>query len=235
MCDFTFLTAISIRLNHNKMVFNHVYSFLKTIIAKICIFIMGEIMKRITGIISKRITTELLREQFIEKADVSAYQYCIEYAISNLIYVLSLLIIGALSKHLLFASVYVLIVNTFKYTAGGAHASTKTMCTIISYSIFIGCMILSDVLCHLYSSVFIFIFFTLIGVVVFLAPVECKNKKLNTALRAKMKTHTFFLVLAVCILFLVLNFMSKEYVCTIMTLCIIIVAVNLLIGRITHS
>lgn len=183
--------------------------------------------------ISKSITSELYKNKIIDDTNKEYYSYCFDYIIENIIYYLSLIVIGCFSAHLIPALLYIMIMMPLKMLAGGAHAKSPGSCTVISYSVYIFSLFLSDIL-SLSTFTMIIAFFISCICISILSPVEHPNKRFNAEKRIKLKRACRFFLMLVCFLFVIMIKLNKVLYSNIILICVMIVTINQIIGKILY-
>ena len=121
----------------------------------------------------------LTEQEAIGKADEvqDFYRYGIEITISSMLNVVLVLLMGALTGHLLESVIYLAVFIAVRVITGGYHADTYFRCNLLMCSTFIATAFLNDKVCG-YINIWViaaFVVFEEIIAFVF-CPVENKNK-----------------------------------------------------------
>ena len=183
----------------------------------------------LTKKISDKFAKSLVETGQIDKEFEESYSYCIDFVLDLIIYNLSLLIIGAIFHNFITALVYIISIVPLKMVAGGAHANTRGMCSIISYASF-GLTILLSCLINPNTVFLIVSFFVSVPLVILLSPVEHENKRFDAAGKKKLKRLSLIFSLIITVLFLLLLKFSLYKYCFTISICVMTVLVNQLIG-----
>ena len=188
----------------------------------------------ITKKISDRFARSLVESKQISPEYEEAYSYCVDFVLDLLVFNLSLLLIGGLVHNFYTALVYIISLTPLKMVAGGAHANSRLMCSVISYTsfgliVFISCII-SPNLYFMIPAFLISVVF-----IVFLSPVEHKNKRFDKEGKKKLKKLSIVFSIILTIAFFVLLKLSLLKYCLTMSLCVLTIFVNQLIGLITFN
>ena len=91
---------------------------------------------KISNTAAKHITDFFINSGTISNDDRASYIYCFEYAIDTIIFPLTILLSGLIFNRFISALLFAVIIIPLKMSAGGAHASTRIMCSILSYSLY---------------------------------------------------------------------------------------------------
>jgi accessory gene regulator protein AgrB len=174
-----------------------------------------------------------------------------EYALDLILFNGSLLLIGAFTKNFINSVFFIITMAPLKMIAGGAHAKSQGVCSIISYSVFILTMAISQIATNVKLSLFNlpYISYILCALtvaicvgIIFLAPVDHPNKRFDNASKKKLKKISFFYCIAICMLQMFMLQYSQtftniskphayRYSFTVFT-CLIVIFVNQIIGKI---
>lgn len=161
--------------------------------------------------------------------DQESYSYCVEYALDLVVFNGSLLILGAMLHHFWISLIYLLSLVPLKMMAGGAHASSRKICSLLSYGVFFIVLALSNIVVFNNYILNVILFSTLIGVVI-LTPVEHPNQSFSLAQKKRLRkfamVYSFFLF---ALGMFMLKFFQLKY-CVTIVLCVLVVLVNQIIG-----
>ena len=91
---------------------------------------------KISNTAATHITDFFINSGTISNDDRASYIYCFEYAIDTIIFPLTILLSGLIFNRFISALLFAVIIIPLKMSAGGAHASTRIMCSILSYSLY---------------------------------------------------------------------------------------------------
>lgn len=132
----------------------------------------------------------LTEQEAIGKADEvqDFYRYGIEITISSMLNIVLVLLMGALTGHLLESVIYLAVFIAVRVITGGYHADTYFRCNLLMCSTFIATAFLNDKVCG-YVNIWViaaFVVFEEIIAFVF-CPVENKNKPIEKEKKPKFK------------------------------------------------
>lgn len=125
----------------------------------------------------KNLIDTLCEEEIIESNEIEIVQYGLEHLKMNFIGVFFLLCIGVIFNNIYAAVIVCISIFPLRKYAGGFHAKTKRRCHFISAITVVAAFVVADkterTLKAIISSISWLIIFLL-------APVECKNKQLDS-------------------------------------------------------
>lgn len=170
----------------------------------------------------------------ISLEDREVYSYCVEYALDLVCFNGSLLLMGVVLHNFLNSVIYLLTLVPLKMMADGAHANSRKMCSLISYSVFFMVLLLSQVSVGNYYILQFILFLLLIGVVI-MTPVEHPDQSFSLRQRKRLKTIA---TIYSCFLFgmslFLLEFAQVKY-CVTLVLCVLVVFSNQIIGILLYK
>ena len=185
--------------------------------------------KKYNGVI-EIIAMNLKQEGFIQASDIAIVKYSIDYLCQSLIYHIILIFIGILTCHYLFSLIYILVMGCLKHFTGGAHAPNATLCSLLSYSIFLATLCLTDRI-HLDSDEVVYTMLTINALVtLFLAPVGCRNKHFSADQRHRLKLISAIIITIIGAATCHFHVEGYNYVTSILLFCLTINSINLMIG-----
>ena len=183
--------------------------------------------------ISDSLVTILCENKTIDPNFADAHQYCIEQLFDVLIYHISLLIIGMVIGRFSLSCLYIISLTPVKMFAGGAHAKSRGLCSMISYTVFLATVFLCPYL-PLTKSLILILTLVTISVLLILTPVCHPNKIFNEAQRRKLKRNQLIYLSGLTIIGLIFCAADLIIPLKLMFLCLLIAAVNQIIGRILY-
>ena len=184
--------------------------------------------------ISIKIVNYMAENNIIPVNEVDFYIYCYEFVLDLLIFNLSVIVLGFLLGHPLLALLYIITLTPTKMLAGGAHANSRSMCSIISYTITLAVLLATQISFHWNDLILLIIFLLAIISIIIFSPVETPNKKFPAERKRTLKKYSFFYSSFLVLLYLILLYKNFTQYIFLMTLCVIIIAVNQYIGIIIN-
>lgn len=187
---------------------------------------------RLSDHASRKLTSFLAENDVIESSAKELYSYCFDFVLDILFFNLSVILIGCLLRKPLPALIYIITMTPMKMMAGGAHARSIEMCSVISYAVAIGSILLSS---NIHLSVRnteyeLIVFFVCLISIIALAPVDTPNKRFDTLKRRRLKVCCLIYSMILAVLYMVFYIQNITVCYSIMTICVIIIAINQYIG-----
>lgn len=147
---------------------------------------------KITETLSVKITDIFIDNHVLPFQQRAAYIYCFDFCFDLFLYNLSLLILGMFFHHGWLALVYVFTMSPLKMLAGGMHASSRSICDIISYLTFCIGIIVTIYLPVPAIQTFpsFWCFCVLLIAIIILAPVDTKSHRLTQKKKRRLKCLT---------------------------------------------
>lgn len=190
----------------------------------------------ITSQISRKICTVLTDSQIISPKDNKFYLYCFDFVLDNFFFNAVLLLLGVLLSVPLQSAIYIITIVPVKMFAGGAHASSRIKCSTVSLSIFLFILFLTDVLAAITTQKIInLIFFLSIFLILFMAPVDTRNKRIPASQRSQYKQKCSLCCLFVIAIYAVLQYYKCRECYFLVSICMLAVALNQTIGIIINA
>lgn len=187
----------------------------------------------ISNICSKQLTRFLYENGKIQPEFREAYQYSIDLAMDFVLFHGSLILIGLLTGHFLSVCIYLFTMTPLKTLAGGAHAKTPLMCSIISYTVFFLAVYAVPNIRFApqlsFSAIILLGFFILIH-----APVNHPNKQFTEHQRRRIRKTLLLYLIIGTIINLILLILHSENLLMITLCCYLITYGNQLIGLILY-
>ena len=189
---------------------------------------------KITETLSVKITDIFIDNHVFPSRQRAAYIYCFDFCFDLFLYNLSLLILGIFFHHGWLALVYVFTMSPLKMLAGGMHASSRSICDIISYLTFCIGIIVTIYLPVPAIQTFPSFWVLLIAIII-LAPVDTKSHRLTQKKKRRLKCLTAIYSIILLSLYLIFfNFFRFDSI-QIMFFCVIVIWINQLLGRISKG
>lgn len=163
--------------------------------------------------LSESITKNWMEKDVIESEDYELYHYGLFIVLSEVLFLLFTLLVGAIFNITLPSIVFFVTFSIIRRFAGGFHAKTELHCQIISLS-----FLFFSVVTIKYSSKHINDFNVICGVLICMillilfSPSDTPQKPLSISERKMFKKITFFVsIIFFVIIFALLKYNIKEY------------------------
>lgn len=184
----------------------------------------------IAQLLSTKFTDLLLQQGVIDNSDKKSYEFCFEYVFDLLIYIGSILLIGVAIRSADLTVLYILVMTFLRKTAGGAHASTRLRCSVLSYSIYGLTVFLSKSRIMFHYSVALCCILLCSVAITILAPVDHPNKRFTKKQKRQLKKICFLILSAIIVTAVAFaRACYTEYV-RLIELCMITVLISQLAG-----
>lgn len=187
---------------------------------------------KISNQISTNLASLMSEQNIISNSQKELYAYCFDFVLDILFFNISVLLIGLILREPFLSALYIITMTPTKMMAGGAHANSQETCSAISYTIAISSILLAAnvSLLSVSTQTELFIFFSCIISIAALTPVDTPNKRLDITKQKHLKKNCLIYLLILSVIYLL--FYNWEYTkyYSIMTICVMIIAVNQYIG-----
>lgn len=177
----------------------------------------------------------LYRKGLIEEEHIQYYAYIYNWGIDLFLFFVNLLIIGLFIHKFIPSIIFCIIVSLLRIVTGGTHASTRIICSCISYLYYFVVMILYTYIPTSFVKAFMPEYVIFLVFIVFLSPVDTPNKRFSYSQKKILKTISAGLCSLIAIATFFLIKMEKYEYCTIFVLCVIISSADLCIGYIKNK
>lgn len=185
--------------------------------------------------LSENLTSTMITSNIITEKEKTIYIYCFDYIFELAFVFLSFLLIGAFSNRLIYSCIFLLVVFPLRSYGGGIHASNSTVCTYLSYTIYIITIFISPILSPVYSTEWMVLLVVECVVIVLFAPVDTPNKRLTAEQRVISRHISRLLTLTIFIIsFLLYLYKLRLYYGTI-SICGIIPSTSIVLGYINNK
>ena len=181
--------------------------------------------------ISSCLCKKLLKKKVITDNTYSCYQYSFDFVLDLIIFHVSIIVLGNLLKSPFLSFLYIMTMTPIKMLSGGAHAKTRTSCSLISYMIFASTILtIQHQIIFFNPTTAIVIYLSNAILILILTPVDTKNKRIPTAKRNNYKKNCGMILsfITIFFFFFIVNQLSKPF--SLITLCVIIILINQIIG-----
>ena len=152
-------------------------------------------------------------QNVISGNDISIYAYGFEMLFSEIINTLIIIFIAVVTNHFLEAIIYMTVFTFMRESAGGYHAKTHRNCILIFTSVFIGFVLLLEILPYnLYNLIISIGLTTSLLLIWKYAPIDDPNKPFTSNEKEKFRIRSLvlnFCFTIICILSLIFHFYIK--------------------------
>lgn len=185
----------------------------------------------ITYKVSRKICTVLTDNQIISPENSKFYLYCFDFALDNLLFNAILLVLGVLMSVPLQAAIYIVTMVPVKMFAGGAHANSRIKCSVISFSVFLSILYITNYLAANMSQEMInWIFFLSIPLALFMTPVDTRNKRIPVCQRRRYKQKCMICCLFLIAIYAIIQYYKCRELYCLMAICMVATVLNQIIG-----
>lgn len=149
--------------------------------------------------------SENIADYFFDENDKypkEVYKYGIELTISSVLGTLMIIITGIISGYVIEAFIFMIILSSIRFFTGGYHANTYLMCNAITliaiiFSLISYLLIKSMLSSAVLVSVMLTVMLSLVITIIWLCPIENKNKLIPQEDRLKFKIISLVMVLII--------------------------------------
>lgn len=182
--------------------------------------------------ISNQLTRFLYQNNYIHEKEREIYRYCLNYFFSLLFYFINIQIISILFQHPSCAIIFFLIVIPMRGVCGGYHAPTQKKCSFLSYGAFLLSLFLLPITQKIPTICWIIFFTMSIAIILRLPGITHENR--NFSMEQKRKQHFGKQVICtlLSVFFLLTLCLHLKHYFHFITICVMIVLVNLFFARI---
>lgn len=185
----------------------------------------------ITYQVSQKICTVLADNQVISPESSKCYLYCFDFALDHLLFNTILLITGTLISDFLQAAIYIITMVPPKMFAGGAHAASRIKCSVISFSVFLFVLFITNrMAANTPQEMINWIFFLSVFLILYMAPVDTRNKRIQVCQRGLYKQKCMVLCLFLIAIYAIIQYYMCKELYFLIAICVMITALNQIIG-----
>lgn len=187
----------------------------------------------------KRISDSLvnyqIRKEYMKETDRELYEYAYELLVMQSTNIAASLIVAAIFCKLIPVTIFLVFYIPLRIFAGGNHAKTNEICSVVSICIIIGVCIAMNACKNV--PIFYFTTFEIIAgfIIFFLSPVEDCNKPLDSVENRKYKkTARKILLCQMCFCFII-SYLQIEEIARVIIMSHILLSCALVIGKYKNS
>lgn len=185
---------------------------------------------------SRKLCTILADNHVISPENNKFYLYCFEFVLDNILFNAFLFLLGVLLSVPLQAVVYIITMIPMKMFAGGAHAGSRIKCSVISLSVFLLILYMTNRFAGAISPGTIhLVFFLSLALTVFMAPVDTRNKRIPANQRRQYKKNCFLCCLFVFAIYAVLQYYKCRECYFLTAICMMTVTLNQITGILINA
>lgn len=186
--------------------------------------------------LAKKMTNKFIENRIINSEDNEIYNYCFETTIVSLISHFSLFILSILFNEFICSMIFLISFSVFRRICGGYHANNYIKCSIMSLLSYLALILIIKKVNIIFSSNF-YIFLIGLIIILFLSPIQDKNKPFTEKQYKRFKIISKSLAAILIISFMILKLCEKQYLfinkyCFSLCYGIDLVAFSLLISKI---
>lgn len=175
------------------------------------------------------IVEKLIKLEIISRNDKEIYCYSYQYIIELLLFCSSLLLISLPMSNVTSTLIFIITVIPLRTFAGGIHAPTKQLCSILSYILFFLCIYIPYYMLKLsYNIIFPMLITTLICICI-TSPQPDVHKKLTDENSHLLKKITLIISVVITILVIILYFNNQKIYIINITFNTVVVLIGILL------
>ncbi|MCR4839697.1 MAG: accessory gene regulator B family protein [Eubacterium sp.] len=183
--------------------------------------------------LSNSLVTTLCANNKLDSEYADAHRYCLEQLFDLVIYHASLLFLGAVLHRFPLTILYIITLTPTKMLAGGAHAKSRGMCSLISYVIFLTTLFACSYI-PFPNDYTILLFLPTEAVLWRLAPVCHPYKPLTDIQRKTVRQILLINFATLNIIGFVLFLFDQSALIKMIWLCLTIILINQIWGKILY-
>lgn len=179
------------------------------------------------------ILEKLILYSCIENSEMEIYRYGLRKLINSVLNFLIIIIIGIVYNELFIAILYAFSYILLRRYSGGYHSKSLIRCYIFSI---LKIIFVLNIIYYINVYKINTFFITLISsiVILFLSPVECKNKRLDQDEKKVYKNKSMRVTLFIYLIYLLVYF-TNNYISTTFSVSIFMVAFLIILGKIDSN
>ena len=178
------------------------------------------------------ITNRMIDRKIIEIDKRNIYEYGLNLMISGVVSALLVIIIGIITKEVLYALIYNAIMISLRMYTGGYHASTHAKCNLYFCGLFVFSIVILNCFNYKWFRVCIWILTFVSEIIIAqFSPIENKNKKIDSTDKVRYLQISKILstiILIVAMIFYFVNLKIHIYICEIIVIIAILMLAELI-------
>ncbi len=164
----------------------------------------------LSNYITNIIVEKFIALEIISRDDKEIYCYSYQYIIELLLFCFSLILISIPLNNIPSAIIFIFTVIPLRTFAGGIHAPTKQLCSVLSYILFFFCIYIPYCMLELDYIFIIPMLIAVLIVICFCSPQPDINKKLTIENIHILKTVTLIISILITILVVILYINNQK-------------------------
>ncbi len=180
--------------------------------------------------IASFITDTLVKDGQIPESQQDIYRYLFDYLFESLLFDVITLIIGLVTHRFGIALCYILVTIPLRHFAGGFHAGSPLMCTILSYGIYGLILFSAPYLIKLPDFIWIPVYVVMWLFILLVAPVDCPNKRLLPEQKKRLFKLCILSCIVISIIFIILRINGAILYVASISECLTVCTIGLYIG-----
>ncbi len=177
------------------------------------------------------ITSFLVDHDFITANERENYQYCFEYLFGTIFYIIGITLLSIVFRQFPFSVTFFLIFLPLRSLCGGYHAKKRIVCSLLSFLIYLGTNML-----YIHISTYNSILWSILYILSFLflwhnSSVTTSKDLSLQSINKLLHIKKYYLLLNLILFFAIPFLLNLKYY-KMVTVCMILCAVNALVGQI---
>lgn len=184
---------------------------------------------------SKRVAQWLCRNEAISSEELELYQYAVLCVIIKFIPFIIIMVWGIISKNIVNSFVICTVFIWVRRYSGGYHAKTPYRCLVMSVTIMIGSILASNYICDVNGLLLAALTIIEIGLLLHLAPVDCKNKRLSDNEKKYLNTRLRIVSGLLIMIYMVSYLFSLDIVNAGIQIALFLVVIMVIVSKVTDK
>ena len=181
--------------------------------------------------ISSYVTDILVEGEIVKKEEHNLYCYCLEGLFEMVGNLFLTIFLGILFGKLIDTLIFLFIFISIRTLAGGYHAKDGNMCFVISILLFFAVIMSAQYFQSFFQGEWSVRSYIVSSFCIFLlAPVDCKNKRLDKVKKKRLKIWTLIFLILISLLYFYMFLVLKWQYCIVISNCMFVIVVLLVMG-----
>lgn len=171
----------------------------------------------------------------LSEQEENILQYTLEIILSKFLFSFCIIAFGFFTHRFFISFLYLLTFSMMRSFGGGAHASGRLKCALLSYGIGFAAIFLTPIICNALPNWVLFCMYSVFNIYsLFIAPVDTKNKRITGQKRSRMRYKFLLCSLVLTLLYSVLFLLDYKSAYGIISVCVMIFGISLIIGKLQN-